>query len=108
MCYCVNWGFLESRNFSNLKEKELIKVKNLAEKLNNQIAIAHELVEEFSCPYCGAPMVEHVYESESVENHQGREVDIGHEFFSYECGHIIVDGDEQQPCSYRGQNEQQN
>ena len=99
---------VKNQDIINLKEKELIKVKNLAKKLSNQIAIAHELIEEFSCPYCDAPMVEHAYQSESVENHQGREVDIDHEFISYECGHIIVDGDEQQPCSNREQNEQQN
>jgi hypothetical protein len=99
---------VKNQDIINLKEKELIKVKSNANKLSNQIAIAHELIEEFSCPYCTAPMVEHAYDSESVEDHQGREFDVEHELISYECGHIIVDGYEQRPCSNREQNELQN
>ena len=80
-----------------LKEKELISVKEKAKELSRQITIAHELIAEFSCPHCGSPIAERVYQTECVE-HNGREVDIDHEYFSYECGYAISDGSDVNPC----------
>ena len=80
-----------------LKEKELVSVKAKAEELGKKIAIAHELMEEFSCPHCGSPMSERAYQSESVE-YNGRDMDIDHEYFSYECGYALSDGSEVSPC----------
>jgi len=80
-----------------LKEKELITVKEKAKELGRQIAIAHELIAEFSCPHCGSPMSERAYQSECVE-YNGREVDIDHEYYSYECGYALSDGSEVSPC----------
>ena len=74
-----------------LKEKELDTVKEKAEELSRQIAIAHELMSEFSCPHCASPMTEKAYQSESVE-YNGRDVDIDHEYYSYECGYAVSDG----------------
>lgn len=80
-----------------IKEKELDAVREEAEELSRKIAKAHELMEEFFCPTCGAPMAERTYQSESVE-YQGRELDIDHEYIAYECGYTIVDGTEESSC----------
>ena len=80
-----------------LKEKEIISIKEKANEIGKQIAIAHELIAEFSCPHCGSPMAERAYQSECVE-HNGREIDIDHEYFSYECGYALSDGSEIRPC----------
>jgi rubrerythrin len=79
------------------KENELNDVKNDAEELSRQIAKAHELMEEFFCPNCGSPMAERAYQSESVE-YQGREIDIDHEYVTYECGYILIDGKASSSC----------
>ena len=79
------------------REKELNEVKEEAGELSRKIAKAHELMEEFFCPNCGAPMAERAYQSESVE-YQGRELDIDHEYVAYECGYALVDGAETSTC----------
>lgn len=79
------------------KEIELDAVKEEAEKLSRKIAKAHELMEEFFCPNCGAPMAERAYQSECAE-YQGRELDIDHEYVAYECGYALVDGEETSSC----------
>jgi len=80
------------------KEKEISNVRNEAKKLLNQIAIASDLIEDFTCPTCGSHLVERTYQSESVEDYQGRPADIDHEYILYECGLTIVDGSEERPC----------
>jgi len=84
-----------------LKEKEIISVKEKAEELGKQIAMAHELMAEFSCPHCSSPMAERSCQSECVE-YNGRDVDIDHEYFSYECGYVMSDGSEVSPCRGTG------
>jgi len=80
------------------KEKEIAKVQSEANKLLNQIAIASDLIEDFTCPTCGSHLVERAYQSEAVEDYHGRSVDIDHEYILYECGLTIVDGSEERPC----------
>lgn len=80
------------------KEKEISKVKNEAKKLLKQIAIASELIEDFTCPTCGSPLVDRAYQSEAVQDYQSSSIDIGHEYILYECGLTIVDGAEVRPC----------
>ena len=80
------------------KEKEIAKVKNEAKKLLDQIAIASDLIEDFTCPTCGSHLVERTYQSEPVEDCSGRSLDIDHEYILYECGLTIVDGSEEHPC----------
>lgn len=79
------------------KEEELKSVRAEAEALSKQVAAARELLEEFSCPYCGRPMtVRHLF-SEPV-SHQGHEFDVDHEYVEYECGHAVRDGKVEHPC----------
>ncbi len=80
------------------KETELATVKRQAENLSKQLAKATALLDEFFCPYCGSAMVERQYQSESVWNN-GRDVDIEHEYISFECGYELVDGDPHGDCS---------
>lgn len=80
-----------------LKEKEIVSIKEKANEIGKQMAIVHELIAEFSCPHCGSPMAERACQSECVE-HDGREIDIDHEYLSYECGYALSDGSEIRPC----------
>lgn len=73
------------------KEAELKTARNEAEELTKQIIHARELLGDFLCPHCGAPLAQRAYQSESVE-YRGREIDIDHEFTAFECGYEIVDG----------------
>ena len=88
---------VNNQDVIELKERELNSLKAKADELGKQIALANELMAEFSCPHCGSPMAERAYQSESVE-HNGREVDIDHEYYSYECGYALSDGSEVRPC----------
>lgn len=79
------------------KEQELDTVRKEAEELSRKIAKAHELMADFFCPHCGAPMAERAYHSECVE-YQGRDIDVDHEYVAYECGYALVDGSETGSC----------
>lgn len=79
------------------KEAELAQARGEAEELTRKITQARELLHDYLCPHCGAPLVERAYHSESVE-YQGRELDIDHDWCSFECGLEIVDGLEKQHC----------
>lgn len=79
------------------KEQELESVKEETEELSQQIKAAHELMGEFFCPHCKAPMAEREIHSELVE-YEGRELDVDHEYIAYECGLSMIDGKISRPC----------
>lgn len=79
------------------KEAELAQARSEAEELTKKIVHARELLHEFLCPHCGAPLIERAYHSEMVE-YQGREIDVDHDWSIFECGMEIVDGIERRPC----------
>jgi|GEM_PF-1840419 len=83
------------------KEAELNQARGEAEALTKKILHARELLHDFLCPHCGAPLVERAYHSEMVE-YQGREIDVDHDWTSFECGLEIVDGLERHPCKVNG------
>ena len=82
------------------KERELEGAKDELSQLREQVARAEKFFEGFSCPTCKAPMETREYFYESVE-YNGREVDIDHEFVTYECGLTLSDGKETHPCGSR-------
>lgn len=82
------------------KERELQSAKDEMDQLREQVARAEKLFDGFSCPTCKAPMETREYHSESVE-YKGREIDIDHEFVTYECGLVLSDGRETRPCGSR-------
>lgn len=79
------------------KEAELAQARGEAEALTKKILHARELLRDYLCPHCGAPLVEKAYHSEMLE-YQGRELDVDHEWSSFECGLEIIDGLERRPC----------
>ncbi len=79
------------------KGHELAKVKKEAGELSRQISSAHELMSEYFCPTCKAPMTERAFHSELVE-YGGREIDVDHEFISFECGLSLSDGEVSNSC----------
>ena len=81
-----NTGKIEEKN----KQLELIIQEK--ESLNQQIEKTKDLIFEFTCPHCESPLNEKTYQLETVEDSNGRELDIDHEFVSYECGYSEVDG----------------
>ncbi len=83
------------------KEAELNQARGEAEALTKKILHARELLHDFLCPHCGAPLVERAYHSEMLE-YQGREIDVDHDWSSFECGLEIVDGLERHPCKAKG------
>jgi DNA repair exonuclease SbcCD ATPase subunit len=87
----------KNQNLIDEKEGELERIKEDADELSRQISNAHELMSEYFCPHCKAPMEQRSYHSESVEC-GGREIDIDHEFISFECGLTLNDGEESSAC----------
>ncbi len=79
------------------REGELDKILGVADEFSRQLSNARELMSEFFCPDCRAPMAERAYHSESVE-YQGRELDVDHEYVSFECGLTMLDGKVSQKC----------
>jgi DNA repair exonuclease SbcCD ATPase subunit len=79
------------------KEHELAAANREMELVRGQIARAEDLLAEFSCPKCKAPMISREFAYESVE-YNGREVDVDHEHVSYECGYELADGIEVGRC----------
>jgi len=95
-----------SRESIRNKEAELAEVKAQIGKLSEQLAKAQDLLQTVSdaglvCPKCGAPLEVREYHSELVE-YQGRELDVDHEFISYECGLEIIDGNVTSNCRRSG------
>ena len=86
-----------SKELIEQKEADLRTLRTEAETLGKQLAAARDLLEEFSCPYCGRPMTTRQISSEPV-SHQGYEFDLEHEYVEYECGHAVRDGQEEHPC----------
>ncbi|GLT23455.1 hypothetical protein GCM10007933_29210 [Zoogloea oryzae] len=79
------------------KEAELHNARTEAENLTKQVLSARELLSDFQCPHCGAPLAVREYHSELVE-YQGREIDVEHDHSAYECGYSVVDGKPNSPC----------
>jgi DNA repair exonuclease SbcCD ATPase subunit len=79
------------------KEAELNQARVKAEELTIKVLHAKELLKDFLCPHCGAPLAERAYHNESVE-YQGREIDVDHEYTVFECGYEIVDGEVRGMC----------
>lgn len=79
------------------KEQELNMLRKVIEEVDIKLADAHELMEDFFCPHCGAPMSEKICSSEPVE-YDGREIDDEREYVAYECGYTLVDGSERNKC----------
>lgn len=79
------------------KELELQAARREMEKLAAQIQYARELLEDFSCPFCGRPLTVRTAYSEPA-NHKGHEFDIDHEYVEYECGHALRDGKVEVVC----------
>jgi predicted RNA-binding Zn-ribbon protein involved in translation (DUF1610 family) len=79
------------------KEAELKQARDEAEDLTKKVLHARELLRDFLCPHCGAPLAERAYHSELVE-YQGREIDVDHEYTAFECGYEIVDGEVRGEC----------
>lgn len=88
-----------SREVLDLKIKEVENYEKEMVNLKNQIKKSKELLENFTCPYCESPMVEHTFNSEIVE-HGGLELDVDHEYIAFECGLTIVDNYEKGKCKY--------
>lgn len=80
------------------KEEELKEARQKAEVLKNQLSLAQDLLTDFLCPHCGAPLAAREYQSESVE-YQGREIDIDHDYSAYECGYSVLDGKPNSTCN---------
>lgn len=79
------------------KEAELKQARDEAEQLTKKILHARELLGDFLCPHCGAPLAERAYHSEVVE-YKGREIDVDHEYTVFECGYELVDGEPRRLC----------
>lgn len=82
------------------KERELERAQKEMDQLRDQVARAEKFFTGFSCPTCKAPMETREYHSEIVE-YNGRDVDIDHEFVTYECGLELSDGKETRSCGSR-------
>ena len=79
------------------KQAELSGAREELEILETQMEEAQEILKEFLCPYCRAPMTIHDYGSELVW-HEGRDCEIEHEYIFYDCGLEIRDDKETKPC----------
>ena len=82
---------------SALAVEQLQQMRAEAARLSAELATTREALAAFQCPHCGAYLFQRGYGSESVE-YQGREVDLEHEWESFECGYAVADGREQSPC----------
>ncbi len=86
-----------NQEFVHRKEEELRFARQKAEELTKQVSLAQELLNDFLCPHCGSTLSAREFHSESVE-HQGRELDVDHEYSEYECGYSVLDGKPHSPC----------
>jgi len=79
------------------KEKQMNEVQEELATLQEQMERAQDLMSEFFCPYCKAPMTSRLNHIEIIE-YEGRDADIEHELILYECGLVVEDGHERHPC----------
>lgn len=62
-----------------------------------ELSRIRELAEEYFCPHCQSPLMSR--ESRTVYfEHDGRDVDVDHLEEAFECGFVLVDGREMEPC----------
>lgn len=89
----------EARNAGAIQGKEslLEATRSQLAELQEQMERAQELMSEYFCPDCGAPMSVREYHNETVE-YQGHDVDVDHEYVQYDCGLTIVDGEIRRSC----------
>lgn len=79
------------------KKQQLSTAANELQRLRSQMERAEELMSDFFCPSCKAPMLIREFHWQSHHN-QGREVDVDHEHVVYECGLELLDGEEKSAC----------
>lgn len=88
------------------KQSELEKSLQEIETLRNGLNDILETTKGLLCPHCKAPLSTKECDSFTVEDHEGREIDIDHEVITYECGLTIHNGKEVTGCgSYYKQQE---
>jgi rubrerythrin len=80
------------------KASALNQARLQAEEMNRKLGYAREFLKDFSCPYCGASLVQRANELESADD-QGGEFGMGHVHATYECGYEIVNGEIRGQCS---------
>lgn len=81
------------------KQAELADTRKELEVLETQMEDAQEILKEFLCPYCKAPMTIHDYGYELVwDEEEDRDYEVEHETIIYECGLKIYDGKETRLC----------
>ncbi|HLQ25693.1 MAG TPA: hypothetical protein VK138_07365 [Acidiferrobacterales bacterium] len=79
------------------KENALHALQKKLSQLQEQIKRTEEVMQDFVCPYCGAPMQTREYYP--IYGHiEGREVEGESEFVTYGCGLAIRDGEEIELC----------
>lgn len=81
----------------NEKEEKLRQARSEAEELTTKIVYATELLSDYLCPACGAPMARREYQNESME-YGGPEIDVDHEYKLFECGLEVIDGTQSSKC----------
>lgn len=86
-----------NENIIKTKEAELNESTAELTSLRSHLNRAQDLISEFFCPYCKAPMLTKDYHSELVAIGD-KGIDVDHEFVVYECGLSITDGAESQAC----------
>lgn len=95
---CLSKDSEENHHLVQEKKKKLHITQSELEILKDKLEYAQEIASEFFCPYCNAPMETRVYSDESVEDEEGRSIDIDHEYISFACGLGFSDGKEVSPC----------
>lgn len=87
----------KNENLIEQKENALHAVQKKLSELHEQIKRTEEVMRDFVCPYCGAPMQTREYYP--IYGHiEDREVEGESEYVTYECGLAIQDGQEIEPC----------
>lgn len=86
-----------SQELVHEKEEELRLARHKAEELTKQVSVAREMLNDFLCPLCGAPLSVREYHSEMVE-YKGREIDVDHDYTEFECGYSVLDGKPHSQC----------
>lgn len=80
------------------KEEELNLAREEAEELTKKVMHARELLSDYLCPYCDAPLAQRSCQYTCVEDNYGREHDVEHEYKVFECGYELMDGTDTGPC----------
>ncbi len=57
-----------------------------------------DLIRKLCCPHCRAPLSRRESVSEPHEDAAGHEESIEHLIETFECGFVVFDGEEEEPC----------